>query len=210
MRSTEVVIETPEGFLTAESEEGAEFIKRELESQRRRAERRRALYPGEGPQQMTALCRSFPSLKESAKGIAPWDIDRFLLWMLRGGGASGCMHAARFVLQVWNGRSDWVGCMRKAFEPRTPDPEDSPSCKALYEGAAKLKREIRADLEECERSDAKEYKRAVRAVSDSAVEKVIDEYLEKFKPFNVTDAISAWDEEHRKAFVTWCENAFWP
>lgn len=210
MKSTTVVIETPEGIITAESAEGAEFIKKELNKMRHRARVRQLLYPGEGRQQMTALCKSFPSLAERAKGIDPWNVDHFLLWMLRGGGGSGCMHAARFVLQVWNGRSDWVACVRGAFKQRSPDPDDSPSAKALYEGASRVLKEVRADLEDCEKSSAKEYGRPVRSITDSEVDKVVEEHLEKFKPFNVTDAISSWDEEHRKAFLTWCDNAFWP
>ncbi len=30
------------------------------------------------------------------------------------------------------------------------------------------------------------------------------------RSFNVVQGISGWDEEHRKAFLTWCEAPFWP
>jgi len=36
---------------------------------------------------------------------------------------------------------------------------------------------------------------------------VADEVL---RSFNAVQAIGGWDEEHRKAFLTWCEAPFWP
>lgn len=205
-----VVRELPTGSVTAGSKKADDFFAKEMAKMKERTRQRDALYPGDYREKMTALCKSFPSLNESAKGIDPWNTDLFLLWMLTGGGASGCMHAARFVLQVWNGNSDWLRCMRDACKSDPPDPDDSASSKALKLGAQRLVREIRADLEDAERSSAKDYKRTPRPVSDSEVQKALEEYLEKFRPFNVTNAISAWDEKHRRAFVTWCDNAFWP
>lgn len=210
MMKTTFVRETPHGIITAESEEAADFAEKEFTNARRRDVRREVLYPGTGREKMVALCHSFPSLKESAKGINPWDTDLFLLWMLRGGGGSGCMHAARFVLQVWSGHADWVKVMRGACQTEKEDPEDSPSSKALAKSALNLRKEIRADLEDCERQSAKEYERKPRSVSDSEVEKVLEEWLARFHPFNVTDAISSWDQAHRQAFLTWCEFPFWP
>lgn len=209
MKSATVVIETEEGFITAESQEGADFIRAELAKSRKRAERRQSLYPGEGREQMTPLCKSFPSLKDKAKGVEPWDTNTFLIWMLNGCGTSGAIHSARFVLHVFNSHTDWQEVMRRECFSED-DPDDSKSGKLLKKAGRNLVKHIRNQLEEGERDSARDYKRPQRAISDREVEKVVEECLEKFRPFNVSDAISAWDEQHRIAFTTWCENAFWP
>jgi hypothetical protein len=36
------------------------------------------------------------------------------------------------------------------------------------------------------------------------------EGFECLTPFNLSDAMGVWDEEHRKAFAAWVEAPFWP
>jgi hypothetical protein len=55
---------------------------------------------------MSALARSFPTL-HAAQGVVPWqpeDLDRWASGPVPG---SGALHAARFVLAVWNSRIEW-------------------------------------------------------------------------------------------------------
>jgi hypothetical protein len=55
---------------------------------------------------MTTLARMFPTLRD-APGVDPWDATEFLRWTCTGGLSSGMLHAARFMLSVWNPRVDW-------------------------------------------------------------------------------------------------------
>jgi len=50
---------------------------------------------------MTAIARSFPSLRKAA-GVDPWDADLFAEWAKGPAVTHGGMHAAAFVLSVWN------------------------------------------------------------------------------------------------------------
>lgn len=54
-----------------------------------------------GRQRMTALCQSFPILR-NADGVQPWDQERFARWA-GGPGSTATRQAAAFVLSVWNG-----------------------------------------------------------------------------------------------------------
>jgi hypothetical protein len=63
---------------------------------------------------MTVLARSFPVLARDAEGIAPWDVDRFLAWLCGPAPSSGAIHAGRFVLSVWNPRTDWREVARQS------------------------------------------------------------------------------------------------
>lgn len=56
---------------------------------------------------MTALCRSFPSLRH-ADGVEPWDAERFEWWVLSGVPGHGARCAGRFVLSVWNSYAEWT------------------------------------------------------------------------------------------------------
>ena len=62
---------------------------------------------------MTVLARSFPVLARDADGIAPWDVDRFLLWLCGPAPSSGARHAGRFLLSVWNPSTDWIETARE-------------------------------------------------------------------------------------------------
>jgi hypothetical protein len=96
---------------------------------------------------MTVLGRSFPSL-DQADGIAPWRPDRFLAWLAGPAPSLSGLHAGRFLLAVWNGRTEWAA------------------------GAA----------------------RELGIVGT--------------EPFDLFEAASVWDAEHRLACATWLEAPF--
>ena len=100
---------------------------------------------------MTALVRSFPSLRGAAD-TDPWDVTRFVRWLCDGR-PGGALRAGRFVLHVWNADADFRELGRELG----------------IEGA-----------DEC------------------------------LKPFNLSEALGVWDEEHRKAFLAWAEAPVWP
>lgn len=100
---------------------------------------------------MTTLVRLFPTLRD-AMGVEPWDLDLFLAWAC-GAHSSGMLHAAKFVLSVWNPTTDW---------------------------------------------------------NEFAHEKGFLSAGERLAPFNMHDALGAWDFAHRDAFAKWVHGAFWP
>jgi hypothetical protein len=61
---------------------------------------------------MTRLVRLFPSLRD-AMGVEPWDPDAFLAWAC-GAHSSGMLHAAKFILSVWNPATDWNAVAHEA------------------------------------------------------------------------------------------------
>lgn len=63
-------------------------------------------WPRDGREAMTALSRLFPTLR-GVPGTDPWDVDAFLAWSQSGALTSGSGWAARFLLSVWNPRTDW-------------------------------------------------------------------------------------------------------
>lgn len=56
-------------------------------------------------QRMTALALSFPAL-EDVPGVSPWNATLFVNSI--GHLSSGGLHAARFVLSVWNCNHEWT------------------------------------------------------------------------------------------------------
>ena len=57
-----------------------------------------------GNERMSRLCESFPSLRNKP-GTRPWNQHEFARWAGGPARTSGSMHAAAFVLGVWNGQS---------------------------------------------------------------------------------------------------------
>jgi hypothetical protein len=60
---------------------------------------------GPGPREMTALCRSFPSLRAKA-GTEPWDALAFAR-TFSGGQSESEKQAAAFILSVWSSSTTW-------------------------------------------------------------------------------------------------------
>lgn len=60
-----------------------------------------------GRERMTALARSFPTLAARAEGVDPWNAEVLDGWACGPVPGSGALHAARFVLAVWNGYAKW-------------------------------------------------------------------------------------------------------
>lgn len=56
---------------------------------------------------MTTLARSFPTLGP-ALGVAPWSPEELEAWACGPIPGSGALHAARFVLTVWNSHAAWA------------------------------------------------------------------------------------------------------
>ncbi len=56
---------------------------------------------------MEHLAQSFPSLRR-AVGIAPWDALLFESWAAGPAPGSGALHAARFMLSVWDSSHAWA------------------------------------------------------------------------------------------------------
>ena len=71
-----------------------------------REERRGKAWGKIGPESMTRLATSFPTLR-SAPGVSPWDSNEFLAYAVSGVLCHGEVLAAKFVLGVWNCSADW-------------------------------------------------------------------------------------------------------
>lgn len=56
---------------------------------------------------MAALARRFPTLAAQADGLHPFDPERLDRWASGPVPSSGALHAASFVLGVFNPRADW-------------------------------------------------------------------------------------------------------
>lgn len=194
------------GTITAESEEGLREFKAELDAQKRRAAELEKRFPGTGRQKMAALCRMFPTLAEHAVGIDPWNTDEFLVWAAGTSMGSGGVHAIRFVLQVWNSRVDWIDLLTKELRRDHPT---APNDRVLWDGLRKLKREAREQLETEAAHERLEGGRAA-PVTDEAIKERLIGWFSTVAPFNVADAFSTWDAQHRKAFVAWAEYPFFP
>jgi hypothetical protein len=52
------------------------------------------------------LALSFPTLHEAA-GVCPWEAVRLDAWACGPAPGSGALHAARFVLAVWDNAAEW-------------------------------------------------------------------------------------------------------
>lgn len=101
-----VTVRTEHGTMTGDAKAIAEFVQVREETREREA-----LWPKtaqgdvDTKAAMTRLVRLFPTLRD-AEGVDPWDADAFLAWAC-GAHSSGMLHAAKFVLSVWNPRTDW-------------------------------------------------------------------------------------------------------
>ena len=62
---------------------------------------------------ITALCRSFPTLRGNVSGVDPWDPNKFDSWASGPVPGHGARYAAQFILAVWNGRGGHLGKPRK-------------------------------------------------------------------------------------------------
>jgi hypothetical protein len=55
---------------------------------------------------MSVLARTFPTL-HAARGLTPWRPEDLEQWACGPVPGSGALHAARFVLTVWNSQAEW-------------------------------------------------------------------------------------------------------
>lgn len=91
--------------ITGHPDAVAEMVQ-QLEKGERLAQLRRERWGGGGREGMARLCARFPGLQE-ADGVSPWCVHRLLAWSFSGAVTGGSSHALRFVLQVWNPRTNW-------------------------------------------------------------------------------------------------------
>lgn len=56
---------------------------------------------------IVALAHTFPTLRP-ARGLEPWDPEELERWACGPVPGSGALHAARFVLAVWNSNAPWA------------------------------------------------------------------------------------------------------
>ena len=181
----------------AEEAEIRAHIEAQLRASHQAADRRKELWPGNNKQQMTALCRLFPTLRDEAP-IDPFDPDTLLAWLCGTGACSGAKHAGRFVLEVWHTGTDWIDYLTR-LAGRTTPPEDEET-RALWRSIATWRRRAAADLQE----------EKGRAARPEEVEEGLRAYFQSAKPFSTVSAFGCWDEAHRRAFLTWCETPFFP
>lgn len=52
------------------------------------------------------LALRFPTLRR-AEGLQPWQPVAFDAWAARYAPGAGALHAARFLLALWNGQAEW-------------------------------------------------------------------------------------------------------
>lgn len=185
----------PIRFPTGEEEaEARKQLETMLSEQRRRTLERDRLFPGaDAKQRMVALCRLFPSIvEEGCDGIDPFDAQLLVRWALLRGGSSGLLHAIRFVLHVWNSNARWPEQLRKeAAAERPTDP--SKGSKALWQAVQSIKADLKANPR-----------------GFQTTEERLAECFEVVAPFNLSNAWSVWDEQHRAAVQTWLSYPFWP
>jgi hypothetical protein len=193
------------GTISADTEEALTFFKAQLNAQKQRDAERAEHFPGTNRQQMTALCRLFPGLAAECSVLHPWDTDKFLLWAVGKGCSSGSAHAIRFVLQVWNSRVDWIDLLTRELKRDAPD---NPNDRTLWKGLQLLKRRARQHLED-EGAEERKDGRSARVTEEHVHERLIA-WFAVVAPFNVADAFSTWDEQHRQAFRTWANYPFFP
>jgi hypothetical protein len=203
----EFSLEWSGGTVTGQDEASVRRCVADLEAQERKRDEMKQRFPGTNRQQMTALCRLFPTLADEANGIDPWNADTFALWAVSTGACSGALHAARFVLQVWNCSADWIAMLKREAERSKPDDKHD---RPLWDGVQRLKAQARRDLEAEARDEARERQRPARPVTDAQVEERLFGYFECLHPFNVCAAFGTWDDRHREAFRTWTRFPFFP
>lgn len=193
------------GIVTGSNEAAVRAAVAQMNGERKRAQERDRVFPGEVRDKMSTLCRKFPTLSEAP--IAPWDTDQFLLWVVLSAHCSAAYHASRFVLSIWNTSTDWVDLVRREASLASPE---NPRDRALWDGLQQLRKKAREHLEALVRHDVWEYGRPVRAVSTAAVDAQLLGWLDVLKPFSVAAAFAVWDEEHRAAFRAWTQHPFFP
>lgn len=202
----EIVAEYSGGAVSGHPDAVAAFLK-EMARQEVAKQKRQKAFPGEsGRERMTALCRLFPSVRESISGWRPWNAQKFAFAAVSRGACSGALHAVRFCLSVWNTHSDWPEILdSEAWLPEPASDDDW-----LWKSLQTLKAEARASLEEAAREDAKEHGRAPVPVLDQEVAGRLKQWFAAVGPFHCADAFSVWDDAHRAAFLQWCAHPFWP
>lgn len=171
---------------------------KDINAQRQRERETERLFPGERKEKIAALCKLFPTLATDVafRGIEPWNVDKFLLWAVKGSHCSGEVHAIRFVLSVWNPSTDWIELLERKLDRERPD---DPRDRVLWDGLQKLRDEARECLEGNEQPS-----------SPADVERCLRDWCQVVGPFSVSQAFGTWDDKHRTAFLTWCQHPFWP
>lgn len=142
-------------------------------------------------QAMTELVGLFPTL-DRASGVKPWNACQFVRWAALHGHCSGSAHAVRFILSVWNPDADWREILQEA-KPSHTDP-------LPYQTLQQVRKEAAAQLRET----------LQRSPTEEQIQQAVKEWLEIFRPFNVSDAVAAWDADHRAAVSAWIMDPFWP
>lgn len=103
------------GTISGDSAEAVNAAIADLEARDAREARRRERW-GDGDESMARLVAAFPTLRRSlgglVDGVGDWDVDVFLTWTCGPEPGSGALDAARFVLSVWNGSTDWTAAAR--------------------------------------------------------------------------------------------------
>ena len=80
--------------------------------------------------QMSRLARQFPTLRQAA-GTAPWDPDKLDAWACGPVPSGAAVHAARFLLSVWDNRRQWrCGCFDLIEAIRTWDDDHATALRA--------------------------------------------------------------------------------
>lgn len=176
----------------ADSPEAAAEVAEAIARSHARAERRRELWGEDNTIQIVRLARSFPTLRNAA-GLAPWDVEKFLDWLCGPAPSSGAWHAGLFVLSVWNQSTDWPADAQRqgAIEPARHGRYD-------HCNAAEVARRLGVEPPTSDREAA------ILEAADAALTR-----RARWR-FSVADALSVWDEEHREAFLAWCQLPFWP
>jgi hypothetical protein len=200
---------------TGLDQEDVAHIRRQLEEERLRETdrriRRRELWGEIGPGSMTRLARLFPALN-AADGVDPWDVDRFMEWLVGPAPGSGAFWAGLFVLGVWNPTTDW-----SEYATTLPSRE----CE-LCAGLGKVAQE---DHEPVLRGDVpgvfvrRVYNDDDEVTGTRVVETVRckgcggeGEYVPSLRTgrFDLFGALGSWDHAQLTAFLTWVQYPFWP
>lgn len=142
-------------------------------------------------QAMTELAALFPTL-DKASGVRPWNACQFVKWAALHGHCSGSAHAVRFLLSVWNPDADWRETLQEADASHT----DPLLCQTLQQVRKEAAAQLRETLQ--------------RSPTEEQIQKAVKEWLELFRPFNLSDAVAVWDAEHRAAVSAWIVDPFWP
>lgn len=184
---------------------------------------------------LVALARTFPELHNAP--LEPWDADKLDAWAAPTG--SGCKHAVRFILSVYNSNYGLPAARvrRQLLEEFEKVYDQCCRLAPVDEGTeAQRKRAHRADTHAdrarelyCAGNREKAHKVALQAAelhngwerlaNYLKVPRVISEAdvlakihkAEAFRvgPFSVHDALGTWDDAHRAAFAAWLADPWW-